>query len=134
MPRRLGQIVADGIRSGNNKAYIITGHAGDGKTSILVQVLRELGMIQPGELLSGEKECINAQGKLYYVKDMSEVRPSQRAVYLNKALNAPSNGMSSILISNTGPLLSSFEDVVRTDCEADGQDYDSIRLEVQTEL
>ena len=134
VPRRLGQIIADGIRSGNNKAYIITGHAGDGKTSILVQVLRELGMIQPGELLSWEKECINAQGKLYYVKDMSEVRPSQRAVYLKKALNAPSNGMSSILISNTGPLLSSFEDVVQTDREADGLEYESIRLEVQTEL
>lgn len=62
------------------------------------------------------------------------MRPSQRAVYLKKALNAPSNGMSAILISNTGPLLSSFEDVVRTDCEAEGQDYESIRLEVQTEL
>ena len=134
VPRRLGLIIADNIRLGNNKAYIITGHAGDGKTSILVQVLRALDMIQPGELLSREKECANSQGKLYYVKDMSEVRPSQRAVYLKKALNAPSSGMSSILISNTGPLLSSFEDVVRTDCETDGQEYDSIRSEVQTKL
>lgn len=132
--RRLGQIIADGIRSGNNKAYIITGHAGDGKTSILVQVLRELGMVQPGELLSSEKECVNAQGKLYYVKDMSEVRPNQRAMYLKKALEAPANGMSSILISNTGPLLSSFEDVIRQDVEDNGQEYETIRSSIQTEL
>lgn len=134
VPRRLGQIIADSIRSGDNRVYIITGHAGDGKTSILVQVLRELGMLQPGELLSGEKECANARGRLYYVKDMSEVRPSQRAVYLKRALNAPSNGMSSVLISNTGPLLSSFEDVVSKDCKENGREYEAIRREVQTEL
>lgn len=134
VPRKLGQIIADDIRSGNNKAYIITGHAGDGKTSILVQVLRELGMLQPGELLSSEEECDSAQGRLYYVKDMSEVRPGHRAMYLKKALTAPSNGMSSILISNTGPLLSSFEDVVRKDLEDDGQAYESIWPTIQTEL
>lgn len=133
--RRLGEIIADKIRSGEHAAYIITGHAGDGKTSILVQVLRELNMIQPGELLVSEKICAGAQGKLYYVKDMSEVRLEQRVAYLRKALNAPKEGMSSILISNTGPLLSTFEDLLKSDCVAAGGVYDeAMRRANQTEL
>ena len=132
--RRLGEIIADKIRSGEHAAYIITGHAGDGKTSILVQVLRELNMIQPGELLVSEKICAGAQGKLYYVKDMSEVRLEQRVAYLRKALNAPKEGMSSILISNTGPLLSTFEDLLKSDCVAAGGVYDeAMRRANQTE-
>lgn len=135
VPRHLGQIIADRIRAGENVAYIITGHAGDGKTSILVQVLRELGMIQSGEVLASEKICQNNNGKLYYVKDMSEVRLELRVAYLRKALEAPSTGMSSILISNTGPLLSTFEDLLMADCVQKGEAYDEARRRTnQTEL
>ena len=133
--RRLGEIIANRIQAGENVAYIITGHAGDGKTSILVQVLRKLGTIQSGEVLANEKTCQNSNGKLYYVKDMSEVRLEQRVAYLRKALNAPANGMSSILISNTGPLLSTFEDLLMTDCVQRGEVYDETRRRAnQTEL
>lgn len=135
VPRRLGQIIAERIQAGEKVAYIITGHAGDGKTSILVQVLRELGMIQSGEVLIGEKICQNSNGKLYYVKDMSEVRLEQRVAYLRKALDAPAMGMSSILISNTGPLLSTFEDLLMADCVKKGEAYDETRRRInQTEL
>ena len=133
--RRLGKIIAGQIRDGVHAAYIITGHAGDGKTSILVQVLRELGMIRPGELLEREKNCSGDNGDLYYVKDMSEVRLEQRVTYLRKALHAPLRKMSSILISNTGPLLSTFEDLLKSDCEQAGETYDEmVRRANQTEL
>ena len=135
VPRRLGEIIASDISSGENRAYIITGHAGDGKTSILVQVLRALGMLRPGELLKDEEICESGRIRLYYVKDMSEVQAEQRVAFLKRALTAPARGMSSILISNTGPLLSSFEDLLREDCTAAGEDYDATRrLANQTEL
>jgi hypothetical protein len=74
-------------------------------------------MLREGELLSTEKTCATAGRSLYYVKDMSEIADQRRAVYLRDALTAPTTGKSSILISNTGPLLESFRDLFRADCQ-----------------
>ena len=54
--RKLGRYISDRIRSGEKEVYILTGHAGDGKTSILVQVLRDLDMLAPMEEIDVEKE------------------------------------------------------------------------------
>ena len=133
--RRIGEYLVDRIRSKEPMAYIITGHAGDGKTSILVQVLLAYGMLKDGELLSTEKTCASSGTLLYYVKDMSEITAERRAVLLRDALTAPLSGKSSILISNTGPLLESFRDLFRADCEGRGSAYTSAQeVADQTEL
>lgn len=54
--RKLGAYITDCVESGNHKAFILTGHAGDGKTSILVQVLKSLGRLQDREGLFVQKE------------------------------------------------------------------------------
>lgn len=106
--RKLGTHIADCVRKNDHQAFILTGHAGDGKTSILVQVLRDLGLLQEQESLSIEKEYPN----FYYVKDMSEISEDRQLEVLERALSAPQNGKSSLLISNTGPLLSAFQRLV----------------------
>lgn len=130
--RKLGQFITDRIHSGEKDVYILTGHAGDGKTSILVQVLTSLGMLAPKEKIEAEKEYDRDGMKLYCVKDMSELSGEKQLRYLTRALEAPKNGMSSILISNTGPLLKCFEEIAANKAEQSGGAFDeNERIELQ---
>lgn len=122
--RCLGQYIVDKISDGKGHSIILTGHAGDGKTSILVQVLSEFGMLENDKPLDEERIYENDDIKIYAVKDMSELSPDKQIEYCRKGLNAPKNGMSSLLISNTGPLLKCFEQIVSSDYAAQGKLFD----------
>lgn len=119
--RNLGDLITNCVSSGEHQAFILTGHAGDGKTSILVQVLKKLGRLQPNDSLSVEKEYDD----FFYIKDMSEIPAEQQVESLRKTLLAPSAGKTSLLISNTGPLLKTFESLVRKDRAARGLTFSS---------
>lgn len=106
--RKLGKYIVGKIQNNELKSYIITGHAGDGKTSILVQILKELNLLPKGESLKINDVKENDEYKLMYVKDMSELDSEDQAKLLKNSLEAPEKGMSSVLISNTGPLIKSF--------------------------
>lgn len=129
--RRLGSYITDCVSSGNHQAFILTGHAGDGKTSILVQVLKTLGYLQNGAGLRVEEEF---DGFLY-IKDMSEIAAEQQVDALRKALLAPSGQKTSLLISNTGPLLKTFEALIREQQVAKGEEFtDEDRMKLQSTL
>ena len=129
--RRLGKYITDCISSGNHQAFILTGHAGDGKTSILVQVLKTLGYLQPGEGLQVEGEFAD----FIYIKDMSEIAAEKQADALRMALAAPCVHKTSLLISNTGPLLKTFETLVKEEKQAGGEDFtDEDRRKLQSTL
>ncbi len=129
--RKLGTYITDCVGSGDHKAFILTGHAGDGKTSILVQVLKTLGYLQNGAGLLIEEEFDN----FLYVKDMSEIAAERQVEALKKALCAPCDGKTSLLISNTGPLLKTFEALVREQIEANGEIFvEKDRLALQSTL
>lgn len=113
--RKLGEFIVRNIKTKQNKCYILTGHAGDGKTSLLVQVLKKLDLIRENEKLKVSEICIKGDIKLMYVKDMSEISSKEQSRLLKEALDAPSKGMSSILISNTGPLIKSFRELLTED-------------------
>ena len=102
--RKLGRYIADTVRKHNYHAFILTGHAGDGKTSVLVQVLKELHLLSNGESLEQMKDY----QEFFYVKDMSEIAEEQQVAILEQALSAPEQNKTSLLISNTGPLINSF--------------------------
>jgi hypothetical protein len=121
--RRLGAYIAERIRSNEKITVILTGHAGDGKTSILVQVLMDLNMLTPNTPLK-EEESFTSQGiSLYAVKDMSELPEEKQLSYCKKALESPQNNQSAIVISNTGPLLKCFEEIRKSQCEAECIDF-----------
>lgn len=115
--RCLSKYIVKKISDGNKHTIVLTGHAGDGKTSILVQVLAELEMLEANEPLSEEMLCEKNSIKIYAVKDMSELPDDKQIAYCRKGLQAPQNGMSSLLISNTGPLLKCIEKIVKEDYE-----------------
>ena len=112
--RKLGKFINNKITSGEHKTYIITGHAGDGKTSILVQILKDLNLLEDGEGLKIEDIKSKDNIKVMYVKDMSELSEQQQLVLLKKSLDAPKLDSSSVLISNTGPLIKSFVNLLGT--------------------
>lgn len=125
--RKLGKFIQNKITSGEYKTFIITGHAGDGKTSILVQILRDLNLLEEHEVLKIEDVKSDNNIKIMYVKDMSELTENQQIELLNKSLEAPKINTSSILISNTGPLIKSFVKLL-------GNDNEAIKDEIEDKL
>lgn len=91
---------------------ILTGHAGDGKTTLLAQVMMALGVeisyLSPSDDIA---EPIS----LHYVKDFSELKQDQQDEELRLCLKR--NG-ASILIANTGPLLNAFKRLLGDSCES----------------
>lgn len=122
--RKLGTYLANRIQSGEKLSIVLTGHAGDGKTSILVQVLQELGFLHSGEALEPDKTYSNGELSLYAVKDMSELSEDSQIAFCRKALDAPRNSMSSVIVSNTGPLLKCLEQIRREQCQSEGVVFD----------
>ena len=133
--RNLGKYLSERIRSGEHISVVLTGHAGDGKTSILVQILQDLGFLDDNSSLEPEKEYDNGSINLYAVKDMSELPENKQIAFCRKALDAPKSGKSSIIISNTGPLLKCLELIREEQCKAQGISFDeSEKIALQTQL
>ena len=133
--RNLGKYLSERIRTGEHLSVVLTGHAGDGKTSILVQILQDLGFLDDNSSLEPEKEYDNGSINLYAVKDMSELPENKQIAFCRKALDAPKSGKSSIIISNTGPLLKCLELIREEQCKAQGISFDeSEKIALQTQL
>lgn len=114
--RTLGYTIYQSIVENKHEVFLLTGHAGDGKTSILAQVLASLGKLDKSLGLSEEKD----QDGFYYVKDMSEISSTQQVATLERVLTAPQHQKTSLLISNTGPLLKSMIQLLVNDAEKSG--------------
>lgn len=129
--RRVGTTISEEVKTGNYRSYILTGHAGDGKTSILVQVLKSLGLLGAGEGLEIEKEYEH----FFYVKDMSEIPEQNQVELLRRTLSAPQRGKTGLLISNTGPLLKSFTTLAKDKKTEEGLPFEAEdRIELQSTI
>ncbi|MCR5609621.1 MAG: hypothetical protein K6G26_11210 [Lachnospiraceae bacterium] len=89
---------------------ILTGHAGDGKTSLLFQVMHELGCIEDNNLKMTDEVTLPSGKQCYYVKDFSEI--SEKLDKMKDMLSYVENGKFVFLVANTGPLINSFVDVM----------------------
>lgn len=84
------------------RIVVLTGHAGDGKTTILAQVLDAFGA-RPARLeRAGTVDC---GFPLHYVKDFSELKKGQQEDELSDCLR---RNQAALIIANTGPLLEAF--------------------------
>ncbi|HJF34681.1 MAG TPA: hypothetical protein K8U79_01490 [Clostridium perfringens] len=129
--RELGEVIYNKLFSSNEKiGVILTGHAGDGKTSILIQVLDKLGyFIEDGEIVKKPlKESEVYDDKLFYVKDMSELNEANQKNMLEKFLEYPNDNISSLLISNTGPLINTFRNIL------DESSFESLEIDLLDRL
>ncbi|QFU01023.1 Serine/threonine-protein kinase PknD [Halomonas sp. THAF5a] len=90
---------------------MLTGHAGDGKSTVAVELLKRARGLPAGTPLPqapDEVELVQLYGRpLAIVKDMSELPASERLEKLRDAITGAGNAL---IVSNTGPLLSAFSD------------------------
>lgn len=99
--RDLIGFLCDKLRNG--EFVVLTGHAGDGKTTLLAQVLDELGAHQS---ILNERDEINCGFSLRYIKDFSELTHDEQDDELSTCFRRQG---ASLLIANTGPLLLAME-------------------------
>lgn len=99
---------------------IITGHAGDGKSTVSLDTIKKLRRLDPHQPLKQplkERELIewksgHGQKLISIVKDMSELTAETRLQWINQAFDSHEKG-SWLIISNTGPLLDTLEKYTR---------------------
>lgn len=122
--RGIGKEIYKELFDGSPKSIILTGHAGDGKTGLLSQILDEIGYFNDKNKSLKQVEKFSGNKEIFYVKDMSELDEKEQEKNLIKFLEAPLNGISAILIGNTGPLLNTFKRLIKKeDIEAFENDF-----------
>lgn len=112
------------LTDGEERVVILTGHAGDGKSTVALDVFKALkGLPASAPLavpLREREDVATDSGQVMVVKDMSELSGDQRRAWLGQAFTGAG---SWLIISNTGPLLNSLidyaEDQLPTDTNTD---------------
>lgn len=113
-------------RLNENQPHIIilTGHAGDGKTSIMYQVLKDLGL----EFDASEKisDVELPSGKICRcIKDFSELADDQKKMVLKELVSFPEQDKFVFMVANTGPLINTFGELFD---DHDDVEYAKIKL------
>lgn len=109
VPVNIAAFLEDHFRNPNADAdlVILTGHAGDGKTSIMYQVLQRLGITFDTQknffdvTLPTGKNC-------RCIKDFSEWKDDEKLQAMKDAVSRPAAGEFVFMISNTGPLINTY--------------------------
>lgn len=86
---------------------ILTGHAGDGKTSIMYQVLKDFNInFNVEEKIT---EIFLPEGKkCRCIKDYSELSDTEKLVASKECVELPQKGKFVFMVANTGPLINTF--------------------------
>jgi serine/threonine protein kinase len=95
------------ILTGSDKKHIIlTGHAGDGKSTIAVDVFKRLSGLPADNSLEHPLQRREDIGAVSLIKDFSEWSPAERASLMGEMLEE--EAPTFLLVSNTGTLLDAF--------------------------
>ena len=103
----LSNYILQSMKNNEPHLIILTGHAGDGKTSIMYQVLSDLNIsFEPDKkicdyTLDNGKQC-------RCVKDFSEIADEEKVDVLKEAVSLPNMGKFVFMVANTGPLINTF--------------------------
>ena len=101
------------LRADGEVVIVLSGHAGDGKSTIALDVLKQLRGLSVDQTLSkppAPVEHADHNGKsISILKDMSEHAPSARGARFTDALRAGTG--SWLIVTNTGPLLNTLKDL-----------------------
>jgi len=109
-PFPLAESLYQTLSNEKERVIFLTGHAGDGKSTVAMDVLKRLNnwpLDKPLEKVLKEKEEVShSDGKrTYIVKDMSELSSDRRMDWLEQAFTKTGNWL---IVSNTGPLIDSI--------------------------
>ena len=109
--RNITEKIIEKLCESLGKIVILTGHAGDGKTSILQEIVRRCtGKEMDARKLQDDFIYRNNR-HIHYVKDMSEHEKEEQIQIFREAIQAVKREESVILISNTGPLFHALQEL-----------------------
>ncbi|MFQ8662012.1 MAG: hypothetical protein ACLR9S_00200 [Lachnospiraceae bacterium] len=103
----LSNYILQSLKNKEPHLIILTGHAGDGKTSIMYQVLSDLNILfEPDKkicdyTLDNGKQC-------RCIKDFSEIADEEKVNVLKEAVSLPNEDKFVFMVANTGPLINTF--------------------------
>ena len=86
---------------------VLTGYAGDGKTSLMLRVLKEMG-IELDLHKQITEETFPSGAICCCVKDFSEQPDDEKTKIMRDAVNCPAQGKYVLNVANTGPLINTF--------------------------
>lgn len=106
----LSKFILNDLQGNIPHILILTGYAGDGKTSVMYQVLTEMGIeFDPNIKIS---DYILPSGKICRcIKDFSEIANEKEKRALLETFKMPNNGDFVFIVANTGPLINTFEEL-----------------------
>ncbi len=104
---RLSEYICEKLKNDTAQSIILTGHAGDGKTSIMYQVLQEFEKNFPVDEQVFDIELSEGK-KLRCIKDFSEINDDSKEDELRNALDEVKAGGYAFIVANTGPLINTF--------------------------
>ena len=114
--REVGNYIDNQLKTKEPHIFILTGHAGDGKTAILYQVLTQWGILNDGDKLSDIIDVTMPNGcNCSCIKDFSELEAEKRQEIFQELLNLPSQNRYGFLVANTGPLISTISSLMGQD-------------------
>ena len=111
--------IKDNLLEKKPHIIILTGHAGDGKTSIMYQVLTDLGVEFDAKEKLREVSLSNG-ARCLCVKDFSELpeeethNQTDRIHVMRKSIDMVKNGNYVFMVANTGPLINTFGELFDT--------------------
>lgn len=105
--RKIGNLLYEKLIQ-ENIVLILTGHAGDGKTSLLSQILLRGNAIKNKQALKTKDRVLLNDKSLFYIKDLSEFGEVEQYNALKEGMINSEEG-SSIIISNVGPLIKNLK-------------------------
>lgn len=86
---------------------ILTGYAGDGKTSLMFQVLKKLGI--PLRIHDSSIEItLPSEATCRCIKDFSELPDDKKIEEMETIVRYPEQGKYVFMVANTGPLINTF--------------------------
>ncbi len=101
------QYIISSLTNHQPHILVLTGHAGDGKTSLMFQVLKELG-IKPGFRDPILEEVLPSGATCCCIKDFSELSDEKKDEMMQAIVNYPDQGKYVFMVANTGPLINTF--------------------------
>ena len=102
------QAILDELQAPSGRHVILTGHAGDGKSTLAIDVIKHMRGIPPEAPLPGPigpREEI-ASSNVSIIKDLSEQDHAKKSELINELIE---NKNRFLLVSNTGTLLDLFK-------------------------
>lgn len=97
------------LKKDNNSIIIITGHAGDGKSTIAFDLIKRLD--EKFKTHTFRQHEYSEKHNLNILKDMSELSLVEREKWLSQAFSKIGNWL---IVSNTGPLLTSITEYLKS--------------------